>query len=363
MSNNKNIKSDGQLEWSRKAAAEFDWSLYEDGWDGTGLRVNKKVKTKSKKDLVFCHEKYAQELYDLYENNGMPAEGGGKDLSVNTVVMAKTMTMISDHEISLDTDAGLTVIVDMNKEKQFIDACNGSSVREFMNEIAKPDSEFRDALLNQGVYAKQVKGGRTSLWEGHIAKIQSEFTEQLKNPTFAYKAKVLDANNGGYIVDVQGVRCFMPGSLAAAGVITDFSELIGKEVPVMVINYVKNLGFIVSYKKYLSTILPHKIETELVVGQQITGRVTGCSKFGVFVQFPDANGEWVFSGLVHTSTMSKDFRRDFDAHRIDTGAGVDLYISNIVFEPKRQRIILTDVNPLDRLKAAFDSSVSEKRRK
>lgn len=336
------------LDWSAKAAAEFDWSLYEDGYDGTNLVHNKKVKIKNKKDRVYCHEAYAQELYDMMEAhaNGQWQEGGTKDLVTNSVVQASNIQKYSDHEIIIETNTGASFIIDMNKEHEFINAFTDKnvSVNTFVNAL-DTNKEFRESLINNGVAAKQLKGGRLSLWDGHLAKIEAEFASQLKNPTLAYKAKLLETNNGGYIVDIQGVRCFMPGSLAAAGIITDFEALVGSVVPVMIVNHVKDLGFIVSYKKYLSTILPYKISTELEVGQKITGKVTGSSKFGVFVQFPDVNGEWVFSGLVHTTTMSKEFTKKFAAHKFNVGDDIELFINNIVFEKDKQRIILSDEDP------------------
>lgn len=293
-------------------------------------------------------------------SNGSYQEGGTKDLKENSVVRASAIAKVSDHEIRIDTNSGSSYIIDMNKEKEFINAFTTGdvTVEHFVENIfAQP--ELGQTLLNNGILAKQLKGGRLSLWDGHLARIESEFSQQLKHPTFAYKAHVLEANNGGYIVDIQGIRCFMPGSLAAAGIIEDFSSLVGKDIPVMIENYVNNLGFVVSYKKYLNTILPHKIETELFIGQAIKGKVTGACEYGVFIQFPDADGEWVFSGLVHTSTMSKDFAKKFNARKFNNGDMLDLYINNIMIKGNKQRVILSDFNPLDAVKTALDTSIAK----
>ena len=40
---------------------EFDWSAYEDGWNGRGLNPNTRVNAKSG-DKVYCHESYAKDL-------------------------------------------------------------------------------------------------------------------------------------------------------------------------------------------------------------------------------------------------------------------------------------------------------------
>ena len=213
----------------------------------------------------------------------------------------------------------------------------------FANSVNNKD--FKKELLNLGVLAKVVKGGRISLWEGHLSKIKAEFIQQIQHPetqTCAYNAVVKEINGGGYIVDIMGVKCFMPGSLAAAGIITDFAALLGKTIPVMIVNYMPNSGFIVSYKKYLNTILPGKIAEELYVGKDVCCKVTGVSKNGVFVQFKDKNGEWLFSGLIHRTVMSPDFERRFDAKEFRTGDEFRAYVCNFVESDKGTRIVLTD---------------------
>lgn len=334
-------------------APEFDWSKYEDGYDGTTLHVNKKVKTRNKKDKVFSHEPYAQEFYDLLEKhfNGEFVDGGSKDLKTNAVVQVSDIRRYSDHEILIDTNTGCSFVVDMNKEHEFIKAFtsadNGSQVKseDFVKAIDHVDG-FKEAILNNGIAAKQLHGGRLSLWDGYLSKTESEFEEQIKNPTFAYKATVLYTNTGGFICDVQGIKCFMPSSLAAAGVVSDYESYIGKEIPVMVINRMRDGGFIVSYKKYLSTILPHKIETELSVGDKKQCKVTGISKFGIFVQFADNTGDWIFSGLIHSTAMSEDFYKKFMNREIKNDDMIELYIKDIVIEPDKQRVTFTDVDPM-----------------
>ena len=56
---------------------------------------------------------------------------------------------------------------------------------------------------------------------------------------YGYSAKILSTNNGGYTVDIQGVKCFLPGSLASSGPITDFDALVGKTIDVCVVKLFK----------------------------------------------------------------------------------------------------------------------------
>ena len=178
------------------------------------------------------------------------------------------------------------------------------------------------------------------------SKIEYEFMEQIKHPeniNCAYNAKIESINGGGFLVNILGVQCFLPGSLAAAGILTDFESMLGKTVPVIVVNYIeKSNCFVVSYKKYLEMILPKKIETELEIGQEVLTKVTGASKNGLFCQFKDKNNEWIFSGLAHRSVMSADFEKRFDDREFRVGDEMRMFIANILEKDGQYRIVLTD---------------------
>jgi hypothetical protein len=62
------IRTNLRTRWDRYYVQEkpedFDWSMYEDGWNGRSLKINKNVKVNNPKDKVYCHEAYAQEVYD-----------------------------------------------------------------------------------------------------------------------------------------------------------------------------------------------------------------------------------------------------------------------------------------------------------
>lgn len=321
----------------------FDWSMYEDGYNGASLKPNTSIKTSDKTSVVYSHEPYAAEVLPLYESY-MNAAYTAKDPTKGTVYSIVDVHAVSDHELAIDTDNGMSAVIDLNKEKQFIDAIGCSSIDVFTKAV-NTSEEYKKSLIESNLAAKVLQGGRISLWEGHLSKIESEFMEQIKHPessTVAYKANVKEINGGGYIVDIMGIRCFLPGSLAAAGILTDFSVLLGKTIPVMIVNYLPKSGFIVSYKKYLNHILPFKIDEELSVGMQVSTKVTGTSKNGIFLQFKDKNDEWVFSGLIHRSSMSKDFEKKFDKKEFAIGDEVTAYITDIIIKDNQSRIILSD---------------------
>jgi ribosomal protein S1 len=133
----------------------------------------------------------------------------------------------------------------------------------------------------------------------------------------------------------------MPGSLAAPNKIIDFHSYIGKEIIVMVEDFLKEMNsFIVSHKKYLTHILPSKIQ-ELDLSKQYEGVVTGCSKYGIFVEF----GE-IFTALLHVSKMTAEIKALFNERQVLAGDTIKFYISEIT---KDNRIILTTESPEDKL--------------
>ena len=73
-----------------------------------------------------------------------------------------------------------------------------------------------------------------------MSKTEAEFIEQIKDSKFAYYGHIDSVNGGGYIVDVNGIKCFMPGSQAQANRILDYNVLVGKTIPVMIDNKLDN---------------------------------------------------------------------------------------------------------------------------
>jgi len=182
---------------------------------------------------------------------------------------------------------------------------------------------------------------KISLWQGHLVSVKDEFLEQIGNPSKAYTAKVIEANKGGFFVEVQGLEAFMPGSLAAPNKILDFQSYIGKEIIVMVEDFLKEMNsFIVSHKKYIAHVLPMKIQ-ELDLMQKYNGTVTGCSKYGIFVEFDE-----LFTGLLHTSKMDDETKAEFNKRNIKATSPIEFYISEVT---KDNRIILTKESPEDKL--------------
>jgi len=176
-----------------------------------------------------------------------------------------------------------------------------------------------------------IKG---SLFKNFILNKRIEFFNQVKDSNKVYKAKILEKNRGGFIAIIDGVKTFLPGSLAAANKIIDFNDFIGKSVNVMIEDYLKDdKTFIVSNKKYISHIINEKIKN-LEIGKLYFGKVTGTSKFSIFIEWDN-----FFTGLLHSSEMTEDEKLKFNNDFYQPGSDISFYIKQITDDNK---IILTN---------------------
>lgn len=329
----------------------FNWDLYSDGYNGRNLARNTSVQT-PKGTIVYCHEPYAKELFAMYTHNAPVQEVSAKDLIPGATMQVKDVRPVDSNdkratktEIIIDTVGGGSCRIDLNKEREFVNMYSNATPETLA--AAFGDAEFKDEFLKKTPVIKVVDKTHVSLWGGHIAQLEAEFARQRYHQTIAYNATVLSTNAGGYIVDVDGLKCFMPGSMAAAGIITDFAALVGKTIPVMVVNYIPDKGFVVSYKKYLSAIMPAKVREELSIDMRVNARVTGLSKNGVFVQFDDKNGEPTFSGLIYRDEMTPHMEDLFNEGNIIAGDSIYSYIHSIDIDGEKVRIVLGDTPTTD----------------
>ena len=309
---------------------DFLWNIYEDGYNGSNLVINTNILTQGK-DKVYCHESYAQELYNMFIN---PKHSYfiSKDLMNGDIMLVKEFNHMHKYDVMVTLVNGITFTIDLNKEEKFINLYGYKTPEEFLEVIkVAPD-------LGGECYACCVdnKSGRYSLWEGHIVSLKKEFEEQIQNPTIAYNAKIKDINGGGFFVDIQGVEAYLPGSLAAANIVSDFNAMVGQNIIVMIENYVPKMNsYIVSHKKYIKYSLKNRIK-ELEVGKIYKGKITGTNlKIGIFVEIDN-----FFTVLIHSSKMSQQMLSKFTKNLYKAGEDIDVIIDQI--EEKTNKIILRD---------------------
>jgi small subunit ribosomal protein S1 len=290
-------------------------------WEVTNkFSVNKKVKARIG-DKVYCHEDYASSLYALI--NGTDSEFlSGKDLKDGEMYTC-IVTSVRENDALAQTNTGQTIYIDLKKERKDSERLNVPGA------FFLPGEEIKVTVRNiNGTFYGSVI-------ECHIQNLKTEFFNQIKTESLAYEARVESVNKGGYMVDVQGIKCFLPGSLAAANKISDFDSLIGKTFYVMIDGYVaaKDI-FVVSYKKYLTRIMEKKIQ-ELDLTRKYKGHVTGTSNFGVFVEWED-----IYTGLIHKTEFENQTVEGFNP-----GDEIEFYIKEV---KEDNRLTLTFGEPVQK---------------
>jgi len=260
----------------------------------------------------------------------------GKDFKVGELVTITGINGVLEHDVFFEMNNTTIISVDMRKEKRFLDLI-GETVESFLENCKS--KEYREAFVEKKfktVVTDSKPVLRVSLLSGIANTAKDEFLEQIKKPTSAYNAKIIGKNRGGFIIDVMGVQAFLPGSLAAANKIIDFDEYIGKTVIVMVEDYLSEINtFIFSHKKYLEVALPSLIKN-YDWSKQHTGTVTGCNKYGVFVEFYDT-----ITGLLHVLKMNEETKNRFESRGFKPGDEITCYVHDI----QNNKLVLTDFEP------------------
>jgi predicted RNA-binding protein with RPS1 domain len=289
------------------------------------------IKRSGDKTKIYCQEPYAQELYDLMYGRMEAA----KDIRNGDLLKIISMKFISEDEVEVLCDNHDTLYFLVQKEKKFFEIL-GMTLEIFRDWVTTQDCLDYFKKFKTYIQVENAKVRKGSLHAAHLQTIAEEFREQIINPTRAYVSKILSKNQGGFLVEVQGIKAFLPGSLAAANKIVDFDEYIGKQIYVMIEDFLASSSiFVVSYKKYLENILPSKLG-ELERDQYMSGTVTGTSKFGVFVEFDE-----IFTGLLHVSEMSPTTLEKFNNGEIKSGNNMSIWLKDI----RDNKLILTESDP------------------
>ena len=298
----------------------FNWDI------PSTFTANKKFRTNGK-SKIYCHEDYAENLYQQMLGNIKDIQSS-KDLKQGELYSCSIIST-NEEDALAQTDAGQTVYIDIKKEYKDADRLGITGMDFHVG--SKIEALVRNST---GTYYGSVI-------ECFIKNLKVEFFDQIKKETIAYEAVVESVNKGGYMVDVNGIKCFLPGSLAAANKITDFDAFIGKKFHVMIDGYVpaKDI-FVVSYKKYLTRVMDQKIQ-ELDLTKKYKGHVTGTSNFGVFVEWED-----IYTGLIHKTEFENQIVTGFYP-----GDEIEFYIKEVKEDNK---LTLTFGQPVEKTMRLYD---------
>lgn len=316
-----NTKTEISLENANPNLEDFNWDAHEEDCPTRVKKVNQTISTPVN-CKVYSKEPYAESLLNLML--GFEEKNDTKfEVKVGKTYTGSVYSVNAEWAI-IDINYREMVYVDMSRETQ-----------EIKNQLV-PGATIDVQLLK--INDKAGKGFILgSVGAGIKTALFNEIMQSIDNND-AYAGKVIEMiPAGGYIVEINGVECFMPGSLAGINKLHDFESIIGTTMYVVPMSFsVKRGTIVVSHREYLKAMIPNEIEklNENIEGEK-TGMVTGTTKFGVFVEFNQC-----LTGMIHVNDLEAEFFKKHKAREIKAGDEINFYVKEIINENK---IILSQV--------------------
>ena len=300
-----------------------------------------------KGEKIMCHEPYVLEALKMYAGSCTDEvldtiyqyEKTGKFKDVKKGVISRYDENTSTAEITLSQKHSVVVEINANEKVNVGDKIDVVVTKSRGRIMA--DASSKTARLE---------------------RLRQELIKEIQTPTSAYSGIVKeivynDANVfNGFIVDIKGVRCFMPGTESDVVPLNDFNELLGKELYVMPVNQIKE-SIIVSHKEYLNTLKPSVLDRliNLDKGSVVTGVVSSVKHFGVFILIDEC-----VATLLSVSEMNEITEAKFKSGQLKVGDSIDFYIDSI----NDEKVIITQTvsksEGWDRLKETIEKSTDYK---
>jgi small subunit ribosomal protein S1 len=243
------------------------------------------------------------------------SEGAAAALNVGDVVEG-TVIAAEKHEIWLDLGARGTGLV-IGREIETADDINpGDTISA---SVLEPESDEGHAILSLKKVAKE-KG-----WEELEARFKS-------GEVFAVEA--FDANKGGLLIEVDGIRGFLPVSQLSAEnyprvsgadkdeILNRLTRLIAKPLQVRILDMDRRDNKLIFSEKAAKREDTESKVAKLTVGDVVKGIVTGVVDFGIFVNVDGVEG------LVHISEIAWD-RVESPSKYVKVGETVEAKIISI----------------------------------
>lgn len=312
------------LENANVPLEEFNWEEHEASCPTRFKKQNTRLTGVPNGWRVKSHEPYAQDFLNLLAGHEVTIEETQQLKIEEGLIYDGTIETVNPEWVSVDIGYREAVYVNVLKEE--------ASIREDF----KVGNQVKIQVLKMGGSRGFVLG---SISAGVKTAVVAEIMDSIEKGGTGYLGTVSQMiPGGGYIVTVQGVDCFMPGSLAGINKLVDFESIIGTDMYVVPVSFSEKRGtIVVSHREYLKAMIPSKIaDLKENVGQEIVGNVTGSAKYGVFVEFNEC-----LTGMIHVNDLTPELLKAHKAREINPGDEVTFKIKEIVSETK---IILTQLD-------------------
>ena len=292
--------------------------------DANPLEVRTVTVPVRKGQKIYSHEPYVLDMMKMYDKycgedvmgNIMSYEGGSfRDVRVGVVSSFSAEKETATIELS----AKHSVSVEYNSKSEELEL--GKRI---------------DVVVSKS--KGKITGDATSK-TAQLERVKQELIRQVDSPSYAYAGVIKDiifntANAfNGFVVEVSGVKCFMPGSESDVVPLNDYNELVGQTRYVMPIAASKE-SIVVSHKEYLNTLKSKVLDSLIATNSTdlVEGVVSSVKKFGVFIII----GKCVPT-LLSVSEMDEDTETKFKNGEIKVDDTIKFYVESV----KDDRVTIT----------------------
>lgn len=219
------------------------------------------------------------------------------------MVIPEPGQLIEGKVISVDKKA---VMVDINGILTGVIA--GRETRDASDTIKelKPGDDISACVLesenDEGLVVLSLRrASQEKTWKKFLTSFEADKT---------LKVKAKEANKGGLLLEIDGIKGFIPVSQLAplhyprvngadsAKILARLQKLVGIDLTVKIISIDKDNGKLILSEKAAYADQRNETLGDLAVGEEVEGTISGIVKFGIFVAF---NG---LEGLVHISEIA-----------------------------------------------------------
>ena len=180
-------------------------------------------------------------------------------------------------------------------------------------------------------------------------KGMKDVSEACENGTIM-EGDVMEANKGGVVVNVKGVRVFVPRSQATLRRDEDYTKLVGQHVRLYITECAgrKIVGSINKVTSEENKVKREEFWQSVEVGKHYAGVVKSLTSYGAFV---DVGG---VDGLCHISELSwQNIKHPSEVVKV--GDTIDVYVKS--YDPENQKVSLgykkEEDNPWEQLKNEY----------
>jgi len=216
------------------------------------------------------------------------------------------------------------------------------AIQEFVNEKGKIDLKVGDEVQ---LYLEAIEDGHGNTRVSREKAIKQEVWKRIEdclNGESTLNGLITGQVKGGMTVDIQGVKAFLPGSLAESMPTKNLDHLEGKYEEFKVIKLDKDKNNVVLSRKAVLEEVNFeeraKLLSSLEEGQEVEGVVKNLTDYGAFI---DLGG---IDGLLHITDISWS-RINHPSEALNIGENIKVKVTNFDKEEGKVSLGIKQLSP------------------